>query len=166
MGKFQVQPSKLIMCLALSLLAQGESGVQTLASPNKFIDDSKGPGSKGHINYSATVYISCIHLYIRGNCSNPWWTCLQFQRHLIRSSKWSNLDAPESIEPRWLAKIWPYRSLSIAPKKRQESQQNLLLQRIWVSGAELQPGESQNGGLEMFGRWFALSIRWFQGSSR
>lgn len=116
MGKFQVQPSKLIMCLALSLLAQGESGVQTLASPNKFIDDSKGPGSKGHINYSATVYISCIHLYIRGNCSNPWWTCLQFQRHLIRSSKWSNLDAPESIEPRWLAKIWPYRSLSIAPK--------------------------------------------------
>lgn len=39
-----------------------------------------------------------------------------------------------------------------SPLKRQESQQNLLLQRIWVSGAELQPGESQNGGLEMFGR--------------
>ena len=62
------------------LLAQGESGVQTLSSPNKFIDDSKGPGNKGHINYSATVYISCIHLYICGNCSNPWWTCLRSLR--------------------------------------------------------------------------------------
>ena len=57
-------------------------------------------------------------------------------------------------------------TVSIALKKRQESQENLLLQRNWVSGAELQPGESQNGGLEMFGRWFALRIRWFQGSSR
>ena len=38
------------------LLAQGESAVQTLVSPNKFIDDSKGPGNKGHINYS--VYTS------------------------------------------------------------------------------------------------------------
>ena len=80
-GKFPAQPSKAYHLLGSEFLqAQGESAVQTLASPNKIIDDSKCSGNKGHINYSTTVYISCIHLYICGICSNPWWTCLRSLR--------------------------------------------------------------------------------------